>query len=208
MPKIKFSKNELKQQRETLKRCQRYLPTLQLKKQQLQIEARQARDAAARIEAEETELRETLGRWVAVLQPAEAEGFQTLVRVREWRVGARNVAGIDLPVFEGLDFEPVPYDLFLTPPWVDDAIAAARRHIELQLRLRLAQEQLALIEQELRVVTQRVNLFEKVKIPQARENIRRIQIYLGDQQTNAVGRAKIAKEKCQTREAEPALGAA
>ena len=76
------------------------------------------------------------------------------------------------------------------------------------MRRRLAEEQLQLIEQELRVVAQRVNLFEKVKIPEARENIRRIQIYLGDQQTNAVGRAKIAKEKCQSREAQTAVVAA
>ena len=62
-------------------------------------------------------------------------------------------------------------------------------------------EQLACIEEELRTVTQRVNLFEKVKIPGAQENIRRINIYIGDQQTNSVGRSKIAKAKCQTREA-------
>jgi V/A-type H+-transporting ATPase subunit D len=53
----------------------------------------------------------------------------------------------------------------------------------------------------LRIVTQRVNLFEKVKIPESKENIRRINIYIGDQQTNSVGRSKIAKKKCELREA-------
>ena len=49
----------------------------------------------------------------------------------------------------------------------------------------------------MRSTAQRVNLFEKVKIPEARENIRVIGIYLGDQQTSAVVRGKIAKKKLQ-----------
>lgn len=199
MSRIKLTKNELKVQRDALKRFRRYLPTLQLKKQQLQLEARQAREAKARLEAEADGLLARLRGWIGLLDGATAEALAPQVRVREWRVGTRNVAGTDTPVFEALVFEPPDYDLFLTPPWFDDVVAAARRRIELALRLELAEEQLRLIEQELRVVSQRVNLFEKVKIPEARDNIRRIQIYLGDQQTNAVGRAKIAKEKCRGR---------
>jgi len=44
-----------------------------------------------------------------------------------------------------------------------------------------------------------------VKIPEARENIRMINIYLGDQQTNSVGRSKIAKGKCAQRDANTVL---
>ncbi len=208
MAKIKLTKNELKQQRDALKRFQRYLPTLQLKKQQLQLEVRQVREAVARLDEENRAFEDELGRWVAVHDPAADALLASLQTVREWRVATRNVAGIDMPVFQSLEFAEPAYDLFLTPPWVDDALAAARRHTELRLRRQLAEEQLRLIGQELRVVTQRVNLFEKVKIPEARENIRRIQICLGDQQTNAVGRAKIAKEKCQAREAATVLAGA
>ena len=75
----------------------------------------------------------------------------------------------------------------------------------MRLKVRLIEEMLVLIEQELRVVTQRVNLFEKVKIPETRENIRIINIYLGDQQTNSVGRSKIAKGKCALRNASTVL---
>lgn len=201
MAKIKLTKTELKLQRDALKRFQRYLPTLQLKKQQLQLEVRQVREEASRLDESLRAFRAGLEPWVAVHDPADAERLAALLEVREWRVASRNVAGIDVPVFDGLDVVAKDYDLFLTPPWIDDALEAARRHLELRLRRQLADEQERLLGQELRVVTQRVNLFEKVKIPEARENIRRIQISLGDQQTNAVGRAKIAKEKCQAREA-------
>jgi len=59
--------------------------------------------------------------------------------------------------------------------------------------VRILERQQRLFSEELRITTQRVNLFEKVKIPETRENIRSIRIYLGDEQTAAVVRGKIAK---------------
>ena len=84
--------------------------------------------------------------------------------------------------------------------WYPEAIELVRDLLEKSLRYELAQVQLERIERELRTTTQRVNLFEKVKIPETRENIRQIQIYLGDQQANAVARGKIAKSKAQARQ--------
>ena len=60
--------------------------------------------------------------------------------------------------------------------------------------------QVELLGKELRTTSQRVNLFEKVKIPETKENIRRIGIYIGDQQTAAVVRGKIAKKKLANKE--------
>jgi len=201
MAKIKLTKNELKTQRDALKRFQRYLPTLQLKKQQLQTEIRQVREAADLVERDLANHADKVRVWGRLFGDATAADLRELVVVEEWRTSVRNIAGIDTPVFELVRFRDAEHDLFATPLYYDQAIQALRKMIEYQLKARTLREQLALIEQELRVVTQRVNLFEKVKIPESRENIRRIQIYLGDQQTNAVGRSKIAKAKCALRDA-------
>jgi V/A-type H+-transporting ATPase subunit D len=201
MPKIRLTKNELKSQRDALKRFERYLPTLQLKKQQLQLEVRHVEEELRRLEDEERTFSDSLERWLPVVRDVDSDEILDLLVVKEWRTGVRNVAGIDTPVFEDIEFEQVSYDLFETPQWLDDILAAARELTELLLRKRMLTEQTELLRQELRVTTQRVNLFEKVKIPETRENIRRIQIYLGDQQTTSVGRAKIAKGKAVARDA-------
>jgi V/A-type H+-transporting ATPase subunit D len=109
----------------------------------------------------------------------------------------RNVAGVDLPVFERLVFDPAEYDLFLTPLWVDQAVDALREIVSLRKEIEVLNEPQAILRHELRITTQRVNLFEKVKIPEAEEAIRLIKIYIGDQMTNAVGRSKIAKRKIE-----------
>ena len=106
-----------------------------------------------------------------------------------------NIAGVDIPVFEKAIFTEKEHDFITTPLWVDYGIEAVKKVMTLNARTEVLKKQDEIIREELRITTQRVNLFEKVKIPQTRENIRRIQIYLGDMQTAAVVRGKIAKEK-------------
>ncbi len=116
----------------------------------------------------------------------------------------KNVAGVDLPLFEHTEFGPAEYDLFLTPPWVDRALVELREIVSLLHEERVIGEGIVILSQELRITTQRVNLFEKVKIPEAKEAIRLIKIHLGDQMTNAVGRSKIAKKKIEESNAQGA----
>ncbi len=201
MAKIKLTKNELKIQRDALKRFQRYLPTLQLKKQQLQAEVSMVREALADLDRHLQEEITRNQQNLALFCGSDAEQLRDLLEIKQWEVARHNVAGTDVPVFHSLTFADIEYDLFETPLWFDDALEILQKQIELRLRRTLVEEQLTLLGQELRVVTQRVNLFEKVKIPESKENIRRINIYIGDQQTNSVGRSKIAKKKCELRDA-------
>ena len=83
------------------------------------------------------------------------------------------------------------------PLWVDRAIEEIKKILALNSEISILNEQANLLSEELRITTQRVNLFEKVKIPESRENIRVIQIFLGDQQTAAVVRGKISKNKIE-----------
>jgi V/A-type H+-transporting ATPase subunit D len=109
----------------------------------------------------------------------------------------KNIAGIDIPVFDQVEFAAADYDLFIMPLWIDAAIEALRSLIILNQEILVVSQGIGLLRQELRITTQRVNLFEKVKIPEAEENIRLIKIYIGDQMANAVGRCKIAKRKIE-----------
>ena len=108
-----------------------------------------------------------------------------------------NIAGVEVPVFNGVDFETRAYDLFEQEPWLDDAVEAVKNVVSIQIEREIIREQHRLIARELQVTTQRVNLFEKVKIPEAKENIRVINIAIGAADTSAVARSKIAKKKLQ-----------
>lgn len=198
MAKVKHTKNELKAQRDALKRFERYLPTLQLKKQQLQLEVRKLQGKVEAQRVAEAQDQAELAKWVRLF--AEPVKWSQWLAVRQIRIGQGNIAGVAIPVFDGVDFERRTPDLFATPAWLDDGIEMLERRIRRRLELRVLEEQLRRLGEELRTTNQRVNLFEKVKIPQARENIRVIRIFLGDQMTAGVARAKIAKAKAVERE--------
>jgi len=192
MAKVKLTKNELKKQKDALKMYTRYLPTLMLKKQQLQMEIRKVEDREALVRNEKESLEEDFRRWIGVF--GEDVGLdETLLVLEEIQTGMGNIAGVSIPVFEGARFAPVSYNLWLKPLWVDKAVRELQRVMLLDLELRVLEEQRRLLAIELRTTTQRVNLFEKVMIPETRMNIKKISIYLGDQQTAAVVRGKIAK---------------
>ena len=192
MAKIKLTKTELKAQTDALKRFQRFLPMLQLKKQQLQGEIAGIAQKAEETSAKERAVRADLDRWVGLFATDE-NLIAGLVKVREVKTGMANVAGVAIPTFERIDTDVKEVDVWETPAWVDNAVETTTQVLSLQCERAIYEEQRRLIEQELQLTSQRVNLFEKVKIPECKEAIRRIKIAIGDEQTAAVTRGKIAK---------------
>ncbi|HSL87561.1 MAG TPA: V-type ATP synthase subunit D [Bacteroidales bacterium] len=193
MAKIKLTKNELKRQKDELKRFQRYLPTLILKKQLLHMEIRQVEIKIEGKHLEQDELRTGIAAWVHVF--GEGIDLTELVKVKDVGLSSVNIAGVEVPVFLGVTYESIPYDLMLYPLWVDAGIKQLQEILSIDIEVSILETQATLLAAELRITTQRVNLFEKVKIPEARENIRNINIFLGDQQTAAVVRGKMSKSK-------------
>ena len=196
---VKLTKNEQKKQKDALKQFNRYLPTLQLKKQQLQTVIRQIEGEIEEYKSAQQKLISSLQNWIAVFgENSSFDSLHTLdnlVKIDTIKKGKGNIAGVEIPVFEDLTFKDISYSLFEYPLWVDSGIEALKKASVYDARVKTLQEQIDLLNKELRTTSQRVNLFEKVKIPEAKENIRRIGIYLGDQQTSAVVRGKIAKKK-------------
>ena len=210
MAKVKLTKTELKKQRDALKQYTRFLPTLQLKKQQLQLEMRLCLERIEENEKQEEASKQALASWSALFgDTAVTDRVSAVLKVKEIRTSEMNIAGVEVPVYEGVDFQTVPYDFFVEEPYLDDAVEAIRKIVEIQSQREIIRRQYACIAQELRasrsgylksecrVTTQRVNLFEKVKIPETKEIIRLINIAIGDADTSAVVRSKIAKKKLQ-----------
>ena len=200
MAKIKLTKNELKVQKDALKMYRRYLPTLTLKKQQLQSEIRTIEAKAKAVRKERADLEFGFREWIAVFSEMDAfpKGIITVSNIRK---GKGNIAGVDIPTFEGADFKRGDYDLYETPLWVDIAANHMEKAMSLDLEAEVLDEQVRLLEIELLSTSQRVNLFEKVKIPETEENIKKISIYMADQQVSAVVRSKISKRKIALRNA-------
>lgn len=197
MAKIKFTKSELKKQRDSLKQFLHYLPTLQLKKQQLQI---RIAEITKKYQQKQSELQLSLKdakTWIGLLADPGVD-ITAWIMPQEILTTTENIAGSDIPVFKKMIFQEQDYDLYLMPLWVDEGIKRIRTWAALTAEAMVLEKQKTILARELAITTQRVNLFEKIKIPQCIENIRQIRIYLGDQLANAVGVSKVAKKKIES----------
>ena len=193
--KIKLTRPELKSQRDMLARFERYLPMLKLKQQQLQLTIREVKRKRQAVLDAARESQKKIQPYKAVLADLAGVNFRELAKPDKIETTDTNIAGVRIPVFHAVSFPVAVYSLFATPPWVDRAVADHRELNRHLAEAEVLQKQYELLGRELTKIVQRVNLFEKVKIPGCRESIRVIRIKLGDEMTAAVGRAKIAKTK-------------
>lgn len=197
MVEIKLTKNELRAQQKHLSQLRKYLPTLQLKKAMLQAEVFEAR---LEIEKNKKALKEAYAaveEYSSLLSAKIPLEPASLAKVIEVQKRYENIAGVEVPYFESIAFEAVAYSLFDSPPWLDQAILGLRFAAECHAKVRISEEKKNALEDELRQVSIRVNLFEKILIPRALKNIKKIKVFLGDQELASVSRAKVAKTKIE-----------
>ncbi len=195
MAKIRLTKNELKNQKESLKRFTRYLPTLELKKAQLVNEIRRIKSEIEQVHEEMKQAESHIAPWVEVF--GEEIDLSQMFSVEEIKTEIGNIAGIDIQLYERVIFREEEYDLYSTPLWIDQGLIEVKKQVELKAKIIIYDRQIKALADELQVTVQRINLFDKVKIPEAKTAIRKIQIYLGDVQTAEVVRGKISKKKIE-----------
>lgn len=195
MAQIKLTKMELRDQQYKLNQLQKYLPTLQLKKAMLQTEVNNAIYELDGLKKEFIEKRKGCETFQALLSDPSARFVFEGVLVDDVEKRFENIAGAEIPFFEKVIFRPHDYSLFESPLWIDAAIEKARDFIIAKEKIEVVKEKKQILEKELREVSIRVNLFEKILIPRTQENIKKIKVFLGDQELASVAQAKVAKGK-------------
>jgi V/A-type H+-transporting ATPase subunit D len=199
---LALNKTTLKQQRDQLKTFKKFLPSLDLKRQQLLAALKVARAELAETEQRYRDLEQRVAQTYPLLgsSTARTRNLASLIKIKSVNIGEQNLVGTRLPVAESVEFELADYSRMVMPFWVDLMIANLKEMAELNVLLQVRRERVRLLEHASRRITQRVNLFEKVLIPQAEQNIRKIVIFLSDQERAAVVRSKIAKKKSQEKQ--------
>lgn len=194
MARQTFSKAALHRETAQLKRYQQFLPSLELKRQQLILESYKA---AAMVRQTERQI-QILSHFVSEQLPMLADeriGLEDLISVSDVSVGDENIVGVHVPVLIGVDVTVKAYSHYAKPHWVDAAVIVVKQMLELKLVLKINQRRLQIVRAAVKKVSQRVNFFDKILIPKAKKNIKKISIFLSDSERAGVIRAKITKQK-------------
>lgn len=194
MSRLQYSKAALHQQSGLLKRYRQYLPSLDLKRQQLLAERARAGKQLDETQDHITKVFQLVADELPMLAD-DSISLQQLIRIKTCQIETENLIGVPLPRLERIEIETAPYSFFCKPHWVDLYAIEMREMLALQLHRKVQQQRLKLLDMAVKKITQRVNLFEKILIPTAEENIRKIRIFLSDTERAAVVRAKMTKQK-------------
>ncbi len=195
MAEIKYTKNALREQEQKLKQLHSYLPTLQLKKKLLQFEVMMSHSRLEDLFRSLQSKRNDVDKFSPLLTDIEDGNILEFLEIEHVGKIYENIAGIEVPVFEKVIFKMNNYSLFETPLWMDRALYYLRGLIETEQNMHIEEERKRALMKELRDVSIRVNLFEKILIPRTLTNIKKIKIFLGDQALAAVAQSKVAKKK-------------
>ena len=202
MAKLKLSKHALHEQQEQLKLYQHLLPSLDLKRRQLTMEVKKAQEDYAAAQAAVDALETRIGEELPMLADKEFR-LGGLVQLKNYKVIEQNVVGVKLPFLDSIECAVTDYSRLPTPPWVDTLVQRLKDAAEQRMHAEIAGERQRILQIQVRRITQRVNLFEKILIPTARQNIQKIRIFLGDAERASVVTSKLAKKKqLQQRKAE------
>ncbi|WP_420335088.1 V-type ATP synthase subunit D [Roseibium sp.] len=201
MAKLALNKSSLARESTQLAEYRRFLPSLELKRLQIMAERAKAKETLARLERDYEQRFVDLAASLPMIANAHVP-LEGLVTLKEAERGEQNLSGTILPVLEDIDIETRPYSLLARPHWVDPYVDGMRDLLRLNLERDVARERIEKLVEAEAVISRRVNLFEKVLIPRAEQNIKKIRMALADAERDAVVRAKISKRKTAARSAE------
>lgn len=184
----------LTEQRKQLKMYQQFLPSLDLKRKQLLAERVKSTQRLRGLQEQSDALTRHVGQSIPMLAN-EGTRLDALVRIKHIEQGEENIVGVIVPLLHEVEITVKEYSFFALPHWVDAVVQAMVESLRLRVAMQVEQQRLTALEAAAHVMTQRVNLFEKVLMPHSRNAIRAIGIYLSDAERAAVVRAKAAKRK-------------
>ena len=123
----------------------------------------------------------------------------TLISVKDVRLSRRKIAGVKIPILEGVDFDIKEFSLFNRPKWFLDGLKTVEELAEIGIRRDFHLIRLNNIEYARKKTTQKVNLFEKVQIPGYQEAILKIKRYLEDEENLSKSSQKIMRKHQEER---------
>lgn len=196
--KILMNKNTLAALKIELREYNIALPVFEMKEQQLKELIQSITERISRLNSTIEGTNKEIRPWVGVFAE-NVEDLNKAVKIKKVITNLREVAGVPIQEFEDIIFQETGIDTFNTPFWVDAAIELIKDQRTNLKILELEHHNMVLVQEELAEARRMKNALKEVFIPETKENIRKIEIYLGDVERLAIGCAKLVKKKKQSK---------
>ena len=195
--KFQYNKTYLQQLNKGLKVRENALPTLVAKESALRLEVKKAREQTVLIEQEYESYTAAQSQTYRLWKEIPGD----LLKVSDVAIDIKKIAGVKTPILNEVKFDLQRYSAFSLPAWVPSGVEVLKKLASLKIGLDLARKKVDILEFARKKTTQKVNLYEKVQIPEHYEAIRRIKRFLEDEENLSKSSQKILKAKIAEAEA-------
>jgi V/A-type H+-transporting ATPase subunit D len=177
---------------------ERALPTIKSKESALRVEVKRTRDE---MDALEAKLEKDIQSYES-MSALWSEFDPQLIAVKNVALSAKKVAGVIVPVLDGIAFDIKTFSLFSHPAWFYDGIHVLQTLATTGIEAEFTGLKLSMLERARRKTTQKVNLFEKVQIPGYKDAIRKIKRFMEDEESLSKSSQKIMRANLEKRQNE------
>ena len=188
--KFNYNKTTIQQFKRQLAIRQKALPILKNKETALRLEVVQLSKELENLNEQNKELAARLenykGFWAE---------FPEIIVVDKIERYNKKVVGVKIPEIKAIKFKLADVSWWNLPAWIPGGIAILKEAIRLKLRTDILLEQIKVLENARKKTTQKVNLYEKVQIPEYEDAIMKIKRFLEDKENISKAAQKIVKNR-------------
>lgn len=199
--KFQYNKTALQSLNKQLNIREKALPTLKNKEAALRVEVKKAKDKTQALSKELSEKinqqEASFGLW--------NEFIPDIVSVASIETSSRKIAGVKIPVMEKVVFDEKEFSLFNQTKWLPEGISVLKDLGRIILEKKFFRQKMELLDHARKKTTQKVNLYEKVQIPEYEDAIRKIKRFLEDEENLSKSAQKIVKKRQEKQREEAAV---
>ena len=189
--RFQYNKVSLQDMQKQLKVRLDTLPILKFKEAILRAEAEKAKKKAREVES----IISTKMKANEYMDSLWREFPHNVIVVKAIKTSFKNIAGVNIPQLEAVDFELKPLCLFNLPYWTLDGIVLMQELVRLRIEKKVILTRTELLEETRKKTTQKVNLYEKVQVPGYEDAISKIIKFMSDEESLGKAVQKIMKKR-------------
>lgn len=196
---LEYNKIAIQEYRRKLASRRASLPTLKNKESVLRLTVQKLREETVaenrKLDALVAKAKENVEFWAEF--PYNIFALSSIV------TKSAKIAGVAVPEFDRVEWKEREYSRFNKPGWLSTGVGMLREIAVAAARTEILRRQIAVLEKARLKTTQKVNLYEKVQIPEYQEAIGSIKRYLEDVENLEKAAMKIVKQRLNAERALP-----
>lgn len=193
--RVQYNKTFLNHLKKQLAIRKKVLPTLKSKETALRLEVKKISEKLESLQMQKQDFDAELEKYEHLWTR-----FPDILVVEEIDIIVKNTAGTKIPVLKDIKFTLKEFTDFDLPIWLLKGLEELKTMIHLETREKILEQQHEILHQARKKTTQKVNLYEKVQIPEFESGVNKIKRFLEDKENIAKAAQKIVKERNSRKE--------